>query len=184
MPLHQKAKKLFLTTTAIIVVITIAIFLIAKNGNKKTYSQSSSRRDTIVPKILVNKGDSIVDFAEKLMGVPYKYATSSPEGFDCSGFVYYVFSHFKIPIERSSYTMAEGGNEIDSSNAHKGDLIFFRGTNLDDNSVGHVGIIISEEEAPLEFIHASSGKKKNGVVKTKLSDSNYIKRYIMIRRYF
>src|SRR3954454_4435260 len=45
----------------------------------------------------------VVEYAKTLIGIPYKYASTNPEqGFDCSGFITYVFSHFNIQVPRSS----------------------------------------------------------------------------------
>jgi cell wall-associated NlpC family hydrolase len=128
-----------------------------------------------------DKRDSIVTFAKSLLGIPYRYAQSTPDGFDCSGFIYYVYSKFNVKISRSSYTIAEEGVDVDSSDAQKGDLIFFRGTDIDDPKIGHIGIIISEKDEPIEFIHSSSSKKNNGVVITKLNSSHYKERYVKIK---
>lgn len=46
--------------------------------------------------------DSIVDFGMNLLNTPYVYGACSKDGFDCSGFVYFVFQHFKIQVPRSS----------------------------------------------------------------------------------
>jgi cell wall-associated NlpC family hydrolase len=46
--------------------------------------------------------DSIVNYAKSFLGTPYKYACASPSGFDCSGFTWFVFNHFKIEVPRSS----------------------------------------------------------------------------------
>jgi cell wall-associated NlpC family hydrolase len=131
-----------------------------------------------------NKRDSIVTFAKSLLGTPYLYAACTPDGFDCSGFIYYVYSKFNIKISRSSYTIAEEGFEIDSSEARKADLIFFRGTDIDDPKIGHIGIIISEGDEPIEFIHSSSNTKNNGVIITKLDSGHYRERYVKIKRIF
>jgi cell wall-associated NlpC family hydrolase len=143
------------------------------------------------PKILIDKkegtlitrGDSVVNYAKTLLGKPYKYGSCTPDGFDCSGFVSYVYGHFNIPITRSSYTMAEEGIPIPLKEATKGDLIFFKGTNLKDPTVGHVGIVISEKGHPVQFIHASSGANK-AVVITDLSSSNYTARFLKVKRLF
>jgi cell wall-associated NlpC family hydrolase len=128
-----------------------------------------------------NKRDSIVTFAKSLLGTPYAYAQSSPKGFDCSGFIYYVYSRFNVKISRSSYTIAEEGVEIDSSKARKGDLIFFRGTDINDPKIGHIGIIITEKDEPIEFIHSSSNTKNNGVIITKLNSGHYRERFVKIK---
>ncbi|MDO8993154.1 MAG: NlpC/P60 family protein, partial [Daejeonella sp.] len=49
------------------------------------------------------RADELVGFAETLQGIPYKYGSTDPRiGFDCSGFISYVFNHFGISVPRSS----------------------------------------------------------------------------------
>ncbi len=56
------------------------------------------------------KRDSLVSFAKSLLGIPYLYGSIDPaRGFDCSGFITYVFSHFNIVVPRSSYEFANLG---------------------------------------------------------------------------
>ena len=55
----------------------------------------------------------VIDFAKTLIGVPYKYASTDPKnGFDCSGFITYVFNHFGIIVPRSSIDFTEVGKEV------------------------------------------------------------------------
>src|ERR1043165_3237469 len=55
----------------------------------------------------------IVDFAQTLLGTPYQYASIDPAiGFDCSGFVTYVFTHFNIIVPRSSIDFTNVGKEV------------------------------------------------------------------------
>jgi cell wall-associated NlpC family hydrolase len=126
--------------------------------------------------------DSLVEYACSFLGTPYVWAGCSPGGFDCSGFVSYVFKKFGYTISRSSQGLNNCGREIDIQDACKGDIILFTGTNPNDKSVGHVGIIISQPGEPIKFIHASSSEKHPGVVVTTYHISNYPKRYIGIRR--
>ena len=125
----------------------------------------------------------IVEFAKTLIGVPYKYASANPsEGFDCSGFITHVFNHFKINVPRSSIDFTNVGREIDPTKALPGDLVLFTGTDSTLRVVGHMGIIISNDNGNLEFIHSSSGKA-NGVVITPLQRS-YKNRFEKIIRVF
>lgn len=126
--------------------------------------------------------DSVVNYAHRFLGTPYVWAGCSPSGFDCSGFVHYVFSKFGYIIQRSSSGLASAGKPVSFEEASRGDLILFRGTNPADKSVGHVGIVISEQGDSLRFIHASSSKKHPGVVITDYLNSNYPSRFVGIRR--
>lgn len=112
--------------------------------------------------------DSIVRFAESLMGIPYKYASANPaEGFDCSGFITHVFNHFNIKVPRSSVDFTNVGKEVKLSDAKRGDLILFTGTDSMVRIVGHMGIVTTHADT-LKFIHATSGKMY-GVTETPLN---------------
>ena len=105
----------------------------------------------------------------------------SPEGgFDCSGFVNYVFSHFNIKVPRSSADFTNEGEEIDLSKSMPGDIILFTGTNPRVRVVGHVGIITSNYNGAVSFIQSTSGEAY-GVVISPL-DANYQERFIKVIR--
>jgi|SRR5215203_911771 len=125
----------------------------------------------------------VVDFAKTLIGVPYKYASTDPKaGFDCSGFITYVFSHFNIIVPRSSIDFTSVGKEISSAEAKPGDLILFTGTDSTEKFVGHMGLVVTNQNNQLEFIHSTSGKKY-GVTITPFSDY-YHSRYMKTIRIF
>lgn len=126
-------------------------------------------------------GDSIVAFAKTLLGKPYVYGCMAPStGFDCSGFINYVYHHFNIPVPRSSVDFTNYGKEIPLEKARAGDLILFTGTNASVRTVGHIGIIISDEGSDTQFIHASSGKEM-AVIITPLND-RYKARFVKVIR--
>lgn len=111
----------------------------------------------------------LLRFAESLQGVPYKYASTDPrEGFDCSGFITYVFNHFNIAVPRSSVEFTNIEKEIPLREARRGDLILFTGTDSTDRTVGHMGIITSAPGEAHGFIHSTSGKA-DGVTITPLN---------------
>src|SRR5687767_993260 len=96
--------------------------------------------------------DSLVAFGKSLVGVPYLYASSDPaKGFDCSGFITYVFNHFGIAVPRSSVDFTNVGSEIPTDIASPGDLILFTGTDSTIRIVGHMGIVESNELGNLLF---------------------------------
>lgn len=124
----------------------------------------------------------VVDFAKTLIGVPYLYGSTDPaKGFDCSGFITYVFKHFGIVVPRSSIDFTNVGTEVSAAQARTGDLILFTGTDSLERFVGHMGIVVSNTDT-LKFIHSTSGKQY-GVTITPLS--NYYKgRYVKTVRVF
>jgi cell wall-associated NlpC family hydrolase len=137
-----------------------------------------------LPSDSVFNADSLVAYAEKFIGTPYKLGSSGENAFDCSGFVNYVFKHFCVSTPRSSKDFWSYGKEIDTTECSKGDIILFTGTNLKRNRVGHVGIIISQKGDPVKFIHASSSKNHKGVAISALSNKGYMKRFMGIRRIY
>ncbi|TKK71742.1 NlpC/P60 family protein [Ilyomonas limi] len=121
----------------------------------------------------------IVDYAETLIGIPYKYASANPQqGFDCSGFITYVFNHFNIEVPRSSVEFTNAYPEVPVDSAKEGDLILFTGTDSTEKAVGHMGIIVSNSNGSIVFIHSTSGKA-NGVTITPLNDY-YKSRFVKI----
>lgn len=126
--------------------------------------------------------EKIVRYAETLIGVPYKYASTDPGiGFDCSGFITYVFNHFGISVPRSSIDFTFVGKEIAVDSARRGDLILFTGTDSTEQLVGHMGIVVSNGDS-LRFIHSTSGKAY-GVTITPLN-KYYRSRFVKTIRIF
>lgn len=89
-------------------------------------------------------GVRAVRFARHLLGVPYVYGGTSPRtGFDCSGFVRFVYDHFGFHLPHSSYADFSLGRRVSRGGLRIGDLVFFHG-------LGHVGIYVGGGR----FIHA------------------------------
>lgn len=124
----------------------------------------------------------LVNYAKTLTGIPYKYASTDPsKGFDCSGFITYVFNHFNWEVPRSSVDFTNFGKEINPANATEGDLILFTGTNDSIRIVGHMGIV-TENADTLKFIHSTSGRAY-GVTISDLGE-HYKKRFVKVIRIF
>ncbi|MVN90305.1 C40 family peptidase [Mucilaginibacter aquatilis] len=142
--------------------------------------------DAQQPKVTINTGTTkpaeLIAYAKTLIGVPYKYGSLKPdEGFDCSGFITYVFNHFNIAVPRSSVDFTYVKQEIPINQAKPGDLILFTGTDSTKRVVGHMGILTQTGAEPV-FIHSTSGKA-NGVTETPLN-SYYQGRYVKTLRIF
>jgi cell wall-associated NlpC family hydrolase len=105
-------------------------------------------------------GQKLVQYARQFYGVPYRYGSSDPSvGFDCSGFISHVYTHFGIEVPRSSVNFTEVGTPVEVDNAAPGDLVLFTGTDPTSGTVGHIGIVVENDEDGLDFIHSSSGKQ-------------------------
>jgi len=126
--------------------------------------------------------DSVIGFAKTLMGKRYRAASSNPlYGFDCSGFVSYVFKNFDVKVPRSSQEFYNAGERIGMDEAKPGDVILFTGTRSHHpHSIGHVGIVFSNGGDGLKFIHSTSGKE-HGVTITAMDDT-YRRRFVQVVR--
>lgn len=125
----------------------------------------------------------LVNFALSLLGVPYKYGSIKKEdGFDCSGFINYVFNHYKISVPRTTVEFTNAGKEILFSESRPGDIILFTGSNASSGVVGHMGIVTKHDKKDFRFIHSASGNNI-GVIVSEMN-SYFIPRFVKIIRVF
>jgi len=123
--------------------------------------------------------DHVINYGKRFIGLPYRYKGFTSRGFDCSGYISFIFSRFDIKLPRSSADQANVGKKVNLIDAKKGDLIFFKGVNSKNNRVGHVAIIIGRDETGVIIMHSSF----HGILIEKLSESPYyLKRYVTCRR--
>ncbi|QNK63002.1 C40 family peptidase [Pedobacter sp. PAMC26386] len=143
------------------------VILFAPSGKSQTVPV---KYQEILRKMVANKtSNKLIDFAKTLIGIPYHYASNNPSiGFDCSGFVSYVFHNFGFNVPRSSTEFNLAGTPVKLENAKVGDVLIFTGTNPRRRVVGHVGIIADIEGDTIKFIHSTSGKA-HGVTVTTLN---------------
>lgn len=117
-------------------------------------------------------GEALAGLALSLQGAPYANGGADPGGFDCSGFVQYVFARANVAVPRSVREQFEAGVGVDGA-PQPGDLVFFA---IDGDHVSHVGIATG----PDTFVHAPSSR---GVVREdRLSASYWSRRYAGARR--
>ena len=119
-----------------------------------------------------SQGERIANFAKQYEGYKYVYGGTTPSGFDCTGFAYYVYNSCGIPLSRSCSVQAQTGVEVGRQSRDElqaGDLLLFaNGTN---GSIGHVGIYIGNGY----FIHAKNSN--SGVVIDHLTNNPYYNQY-------
>ncbi len=121
--------------------------------------------------------EQLVKFSKTLLGTEYVYGGTTPKGFDCSGFVQYVFKHFDISLERVAASQSTQGSRVSSQDLSAGDLVFFD-TDGGHNSISHVGIYIGGGQ----FIHAASGSSTRKVIISDITSGYYANNFMKARR--
>jgi cell wall-associated NlpC family hydrolase len=158
-----------------------------------SFGQTTEKQDTLrslvsdslvksdsLPKKNSKQVDDIISYAKKFLGTPYRYAGTTPSGFDCSGFISYVMGNFGLDLVHSSYGMAEFGETVKLSDIQPGDLMFFKGSNVNSTRVGHVAMVVEVSPEAIKFIHSSTSR---GVVIENFKTSRYfIPRFLKAKR--
>ncbi len=108
---------------------------------------NTTSRSGIVQRPALTDNTALIEYAKTFLGLPYVYGGSTPAGFDCSGFVKYVFSQYGVNLSRSTYTQVNEGTYVPKDQLRMGDLVFF----APGGDINHVGIYISDGN----FIHST-----------------------------
>jgi cell wall-associated NlpC family hydrolase len=107
--------------------------------------------------------EPVLQTALSFRGTPYRNGGSDPSGFDCSGFVQWVFARHGTPLPREVKDQYRVGRTIDRDDVQPGDLVFFETVS---RGASHVGIALGNGE----FVHAPSSR---GVVRVERYDGSY-----------
>lgn len=126
-------------------------------------SSTSRVRSTAPPAL-----QPVIDQAIDLLGTSYCNAGTTPDCFDCSGFVSFCFASNGIALPRVSAEMYRTGSVVERTNLQGGDLVFF---SLSGGRINHVGIALNDKQ----FIHSSSSK---GVSIAPFSDAYWSPKYV------
>lgn len=144
MALQRSLSRLFLVTAATVAVLTGGC------------SSAPRTAESTVP-ITVQPGSAqpadpvraqVVFTAMQMVGVPYRWGGSSPEGFDCSGLVQFAYSNAGLRLPRTAAEQLNASTPVTLENAQAGDLLFFR----DGSRTSHVAIYLGQGR----FVHAPS----------------------------
>ncbi len=137
--------------------------------SKSTITDSVVLANTIGSPVEVKR---VLLLADRYKGVPYVFGGTNPRGFDCSGYIWYVFSQAGINLPRSADEQYAIGKSVSKKNLKPGDLVFFQTYT---SGVSHSGLYIGNNQ----FISATSSR---GVAIANIDDSYWGSRYIGAKR--
>ena len=157
-------------------IVNSATWRALKNSKAKPAKQpavTASSRLQIAPsnKTILEKKSAaaLIATAKKYIGTPYQFGGTTPKGFDCSGYIQYIFAAHGIGVPRLADEQYKLGEKaVSKKQLVPGDLVFF---NTYGSGVSHIGLYLGDEQ----FIHASSSK---GIRIDKLSNEYWAPRYI------
>jgi hypothetical protein len=123
--------------------------------------------------------DSLIQIGKTFLGLHYRYGGKTPAGFDCAGYVSYLFGKFGYKLPPSSTAMIHVGEEIPYKEARKGDLILFKGRSLKSSMAGHVALIIDAQPSGVTIMHSNH----RGVTIDRYPEMTYYRsRFLSVRR--
>jgi len=126
----------------------------------------------------ISKDDrkKLIEDAKYYKGGKYVWGGTTPEGFDCSGYVQYLYKKHKIELPRTAYAQSKKGYDVALKDIQKGDLMFFLTDKERGIPITHVGIYLGEGQ----FIHAAS--KKKGIIISPIAQGYYRDKFVSARR--
>ncbi len=156
--MSSKYRKLLAGCTLILLLFFISTNVMASNSQAEAAITNIDIRSTPILDPIDYNGyivRMVVDYAKEFVGVRYVYGGTSPNGFDCSGFIGYVYKNFGIKLARSAENMYSNGIKVSRNSLKAGDILFFDASSRNRaGAIDHVGIYLGGDN----FIHASSSK--------------------------
>jgi len=145
-------------------------------GNQKIKISGVGINDSFVewhkPGKITPRVKAIMEEAQKYVGVPYRFGGMTPRGFDCSGFIHYVFNKKGVVLPRAADEQYGTGKKISVNLLEPGDLVFFT---TYESGVSHSGLYLGDGY----FISATSSR---GVAVTTMKNGYWHDRYIGAKR--
>mgnify|MGYP002776229745 CR=1 FL=1 len=154
---------------------TVENTIVEKTETEK--NPTSESNSFIRPTSNVELVDQLIRIASDNIGTRYRTGGTSKNGFDCSGLMCTTFGAFDIKLPRSSFEQANFGSKIDTENAQKGDLIFFKTNGR--RQINHVGMVVEVCDGEIKFIHSSVS---SGVIISSTKEKYYEKNFTQINR--
>ena len=181
----KNSTKLYLVTSILIlgslIYMTFTIFTNFKTTlNKPKYIKNGQQYKTLIT------GNALISYSDRFLGMSYLWGGTTPAisdaagnyisgGFDCSGFVQYVYRHLGVNLPRTTMDQVNKGISINIHDLKNGDLVFFMTNSALPYQVSHVGIYIGSNK----FIHSP---KTGDVIKISELTGYYKEKFVIGKR--
>ena len=138
-------------------------------------SVEAKKRGEAYP-LSADEKEALLRYAKYFKGGKYVWGGTTPEGFDCSGYVQYLYRKHGVNLPRTAWAQSKVGKPVSVDKLQKGDLLFFLTDKKRGIPVTHVGIYLGNGE----FIHAAS--KKQGIIISPISHGKYRRCFVKAKR--
>lgn len=136
----------------------------------------SEKRANLAQSAVKYNKENILINAKRHLGEEYVWGGTNPGGFDCSGYMQYLYAKEGVSIPRTANQQSKVGKEVSRFKLKKGDLLFFLTDKSRNIPITHVGMYLGDDK----FIHAAS--KKEGIIISSFSKSRYSKIFVKATR--
>ncbi len=126
------------------------------------------------PSFALGPGGEVAYLAEQYVGTPYRWGGTSPAGFDCTGFVLWVYSQFGVDLPHNEAGQLASGTNVAADELRPGDVLVFANTYR--RGLSHVGIYVGNGQ----FVHAAD--ERHGVTVSSLWDGYWGPRFVAASR--
>ncbi len=124
------------------------------------------------------RGKQVAEFAKMFDGTRYDYANSDPlRGFDCSGFVNFIYGYFNVKVPRISAQFEKVGYSISLNSIQPGDILLFTGSNASSKVTGHLGIVTEIRQGKIFFVHSATSNQR-GIMTSALDEAYFKTRFL------
>jgi len=147
-----------------------------KRAERIAKSQQAAKKAGKTYHISKTDRKKLLEDAKYFKGGKYVWGGTTPQGFDCSGYVQYLYKKHRVNLPRTAYAQSKKGEAVDINNLQKGDLLFFLTDKKRGIPVTHVGIYLGDGQ----FIHAAS--KKKGIIISPVHYGYYSNKFVSAKR--
>lgn len=149
------------------------------NSNQIAENSSEIKRDSTYIRTgnYSELAEQLIANATENIGIRYRSGGTTKAGFDCSGLMINTFNSFDIKLPRSSIEQSRVGTKVNSEEAQKGDLIFFRTNGR--RHINHVGMVVDVADGEIKFVHSST---HGGVMISSTKEPYYTRAFSQVNR--